>query len=163
MSKKGNSKSRRVGHAWQTIPHRNWNQRLGDCLFCPLASMSGMINLFFVKFYFKLSKKDNSLRMFTKSLQRISEDAGMPIRSGPVFCKYAQGQLNKKWRILSFYLNIKVRIKSSQCSSIWWIRSKTCSWLWSCCPVKRQFTPKWSALATRVLVCSISGSTASNV
>ena len=29
--------------------------------------------------------------MFTKSLQRISEDAGMPIRSGPVFCKYAQG------------------------------------------------------------------------
>lgn len=35
--------------------------------------------------------QDNSLRLFTKQLQRISEDAGMPIRSGPVFCKYAQG------------------------------------------------------------------------
>ena len=38
--------------------------------------------------------QDNSLRLFTKQLQRISEDAGMPIRSGPVFCKYAQGILN---------------------------------------------------------------------
>ena len=36
--------------------------------------------------------QDNSLRLFTKQLQRISEDAGMPIRSGPVFCKYAQGK-----------------------------------------------------------------------
>jgi len=31
------------------------------------------------------------LRSFIKSLQRISEDAGMPIRGTPVFCKYAQG------------------------------------------------------------------------
>ena len=34
---------------------------------------------------------ENSIRNFTRSLQRISEDAGMPIRSGPVFCRYAQG------------------------------------------------------------------------
>ena len=45
--------------------------------------------------------QDNSLRLFTKQLQRISEDAGMPIRSGPVFCKYAQGTKHKsayRWR-----------------------------------------------------------------
>lgn len=34
---------------------------------------------------------EQSIRNFTRSLQRISEDAGMPIRSGPVFCRYAQG------------------------------------------------------------------------
>ncbi|XP_078481805.1 protein argonaute-2 isoform X1 [Ciona intestinalis] len=34
---------------------------------------------------------DQHLRTFIKSLQRISEDAGMPIRGTPVFCKYAQG------------------------------------------------------------------------
>jgi len=32
---------------------------------------------------------ENSLRKFTRDLQRISEDAGMPIKSGPVFCRYA--------------------------------------------------------------------------
>ena len=36
--------------------------------------------------------QDQSLRNFTRQLQRISEDAGMPIRSGPVFCRYAQGK-----------------------------------------------------------------------
>ena len=35
--------------------------------------------------------QDQNLRNFTRQLQRISEDAGMPIRSGPVFCRYAQG------------------------------------------------------------------------
>ena len=39
--------------------------------------------------------------MFTKSLQRISEDAGMPIRSGPVFCKYAQGNKQHKFKLLT--------------------------------------------------------------
>jgi eukaryotic translation initiation factor 2C len=34
---------------------------------------------------------DQQLRHFTKQIQRISEDAGMPITSGPVFCKYANG------------------------------------------------------------------------
>lgn len=34
---------------------------------------------------------DQHLRLFIKNLQRISEDAGMPIRGTPVFCKYAQG------------------------------------------------------------------------
>ena len=52
--------------------------------------------------------------MFTKSLQRISEDAGMPIRSGPVFCKYAQGieqqttVINKISRIWSSWANVQV-------------------------------------------------------
>ncbi|CBY20341.1 unnamed protein product [Oikopleura dioica] len=39
--------------------------------------------------------KDNVQKIASEislaSLQRISEDAGMPIRSGPVFCRYAQG------------------------------------------------------------------------
>ncbi|XP_039253846.2 protein argonaute-2-like [Styela clava] len=34
---------------------------------------------------------DQHLRQFIKQLQRISEDAGMPIKGTPVFCKYAQG------------------------------------------------------------------------
>ena len=52
---------------------------------CPVS------NCFSCIFFLQSLIQDNSLRMFTKSLQRISEDAGMPIRSGPVFCKYAQG------------------------------------------------------------------------
>ena len=39
---------------------------------------------------------DQNLRLFTKKLQQISEDAGMPIRSGPVFCRYAIGKTHKK-------------------------------------------------------------------
>ena len=31
------------------------------------------------------------LRNFTTNLQRISNDAGMPIMGQPCFCKYAQG------------------------------------------------------------------------
>ena len=38
--------------------------------------------------------QDQSLRNFTRQLQRISEDAGMPIKSGPVFCRYAQGKIH---------------------------------------------------------------------
>ena len=47
--------------------------------------------------------QDQSLRNFTRQLQRISEDAGMPIRSGPVFCRYAQGSHQSFY---SFYLLI---------------------------------------------------------
>ena len=32
---------------------------------------------------------DAALRKFTRDIQRISEDAGMPIKGGPVFCRYA--------------------------------------------------------------------------
>ena len=32
---------------------------------------------------------DQALRKFTRDITRISEDAGMPIRNGPVFCRYA--------------------------------------------------------------------------
>ncbi|CAI2355758.1 unnamed protein product [Caenorhabditis sp. 36 PRJEB53466] len=35
--------------------------------------------------------KENDLRMFTNQLQRISNDAGMPIVGNPCFCKYAVG------------------------------------------------------------------------
>ncbi|UMM44172.1 hypothetical protein L5515_019381 [Caenorhabditis briggsae] len=35
--------------------------------------------------------KENDLRMFTNQLQRISNDAGMPIIGNPCFCKYAVG------------------------------------------------------------------------
>ena len=35
--------------------------------------------------------KENDLRTFTSSLQRISNDAGMPIMGQPCFCKYAVG------------------------------------------------------------------------
>ncbi|CAI5454435.1 unnamed protein product [Caenorhabditis angaria] len=35
--------------------------------------------------------KENDLRMFTAQLQRISNDAGMPIVGNPCFCKYAVG------------------------------------------------------------------------
>ncbi|CAI2350295.1 unnamed protein product [Caenorhabditis sp. 36 PRJEB53466] len=35
--------------------------------------------------------KENDLRMFTTQLQRISNDAGMPIVGNPCFCKYAVG------------------------------------------------------------------------
>lgn len=39
----------------------------------------------------QLHVKENDLRMFTAQLQRISNDAGMPILSNPCFCKYAVG------------------------------------------------------------------------
>jgi eukaryotic translation initiation factor 2C len=35
--------------------------------------------------------KENDLRNFTQQLQRISNDAGMPIIGQPCFCKYATG------------------------------------------------------------------------
>lgn len=61
--------------------------------------------------------QDNSLRLFTKQLQRISEDAGMPIRSGPVFCKYAQGkQENHSSPVLK--LRFQALIKLNPCSNI---------------------------------------------
>lgn len=34
---------------------------------------------------------DHNLRNFAKLLHRIGEDAGMPFRSGPVFCQYVSG------------------------------------------------------------------------
>ena len=34
---------------------------------------------------------DQNLRKFTRDIQRFSEDAGMPIKNGPVFCRYASG------------------------------------------------------------------------
>ncbi|VEL38955.1 unnamed protein product [Protopolystoma xenopodis] len=36
--------------------------------------------------------RDEALRQFTLQLQKISNDAGMPIVSPPCFCKYATGQ-----------------------------------------------------------------------
>ena len=58
--------------------------------------------------------QDNSLRLFTKQLQRISEDAGMPIRSGPVFCKYAQGtkKIRSQNGIVSGTLDTAVTLKN---------------------------------------------------
>ena len=35
--------------------------------------------------------REDALRNFTQSLQKISNDAGMPIIGQPCFCKYAQG------------------------------------------------------------------------
>lgn len=35
--------------------------------------------------------REDALRNFTQQLQRISNDAGMPIIGQPCFCKYAQG------------------------------------------------------------------------
>ena len=42
--------------------------------------------------------------MFIKKLQQISEDAGMPIRSGPVFCQFAQGS-DQVEPIMKFLMN----------------------------------------------------------
>lgn len=47
---------------------------------------------------------DQNLRMFIKKLQQISEDAGMPIRSGPVFCQFAQGS-DQVEPIMKFLMN----------------------------------------------------------
>ena len=47
---------------------------------------------------------DQNLRIFTKKLQQISEDAGMPIKSGPVFCKYAQGTVTHY--LIQKYINL---------------------------------------------------------
>lgn len=35
--------------------------------------------------------REDALRMFTTQLQKISNDAGMPIIGQPCFCKYATG------------------------------------------------------------------------
>ena len=35
--------------------------------------------------------REDALRNFTQQLQRISNDAGMPIIGQPCFCKYANG------------------------------------------------------------------------
>lgn len=35
--------------------------------------------------------REDALRNFTQSLQKISNDAGMPIIGQPCFCKYANG------------------------------------------------------------------------
>ncbi|EFP06481.1 hypothetical protein CRE_08398 [Caenorhabditis remanei] len=39
----------------------------------------------------QMQVKQNDLRNFTSMLQKISREAGMPITSGPCFCKYAVG------------------------------------------------------------------------
>ena len=40
---------------------------------------------------FFLFYREDALRNFTQQLQRISNDAGMPIIGQPCFCKYANG------------------------------------------------------------------------
>ena len=49
-----------------------------------------MIQYAFYKQYFYFYRED-ALRNFTQQLQRISNDAGMPIIGQPCFCKYANG------------------------------------------------------------------------
>ena len=41
--------------------------------------------------WFQRTVKEDALRNFTLSLQKISNDAGMPIIGQPSFCKYANG------------------------------------------------------------------------
>jgi len=59
--------------------------------------------------------REDALRNFTQSLQKISNDAGMPIIGQPCFCKYAQGpdQVEPMFRYLksSFQVIISPRKK----------------------------------------------------
>ena len=50
--------------------------------------------------------REDALRNFTQQLQRISNDAGMPIIGQPCFCKYANGPDQVHYTIN--HLNVKV-------------------------------------------------------
>ena len=53
--------------------------------------------------------REDALRNFTQSLQKISNDAGMPIIGQPCFCKYAQGpdQVEPMFRYLKSSFQVK--------------------------------------------------------
>lgn len=44
--------------------------------------------------------REDSLRNFTQQLQKISNDAGMPIIGQPCFCKYANGPDQVRFRAI---------------------------------------------------------------
>ncbi len=64
--------------------------------------------------------REDALRNFTQSLQKISNDAGMPIIGQPCFCKYANGpdqvSLDEIVDLLLILFNCIFTLRWSPCS-----------------------------------------------
>lgn len=66
--------------------------------------------------------REDALRNFTQQLQKISNDAGMPIIGQPCFCKYATGPDQVGFLFILFFLYLRSIYlfipRWSQCSGI---------------------------------------------